>query len=507
MKFHLALNRCLEFWREQGGNRAQLAKEVGCSVASISHWVNDRRPIEHHFATKLFQVLADRLGPEYASALSDLSQGYSEKFPDRQSADAHDPRHLNGSQPLEQIAVASAKTTRDFPDKPSIAVLPLKLLSSNLEDAFLAEGLTEDLTTGLSGVPWLFVIAQSSAFTYSGRPIDVRQISQELGVRYILEGSVRRSGNRIRISAQLADATNGLQIWSHRYDGPLEDVFDFQDRIVREVVTAIGPKIQLAEIQKSIRKRPDDRSSYDIYLSALNQLNLMRVDDAQVLLLKALEDYPDYAGAKAMLAWCTTLRIAWRSKSKHEELRNKSEKYCVEALVSEQRDIETEAYAGYALAFHLHNKDFGMELVANAVEHCPSFSWAWTSRSFLESFFGDPERGLVFGKRALRLNPRGPLVFRTLHAVATAYIGICEYEKALESAQEGLNFCPNITSLQVKKISALVKMDRIQEARSEAESLLNYFPEFQASRFLSFREQFNNSDGIAEDLRASGLPE
>jgi TolB-like protein len=148
----------------------------------------------------------------------------------------------------------------DLPDKPSIAILPLQTFSGNVDDEFLADGLTEDLTTALSSVPWLFVIARNSAFTYKGLAMDIRRISQELGVKYIVEGSVQRSGNRIRISAQLADATDGKHIWADRYDGQLEDVFDLQDRIVSEVVRAVAPQIQSAEIQKSARKRPDDRT-------------------------------------------------------------------------------------------------------------------------------------------------------------------------------------------------------------------------------------------------------
>lgn len=395
----------------------------------------------------------------------------------------------------------------DLPDKPSIAILPLQTFSGNIDDEFLADGLTEDLTTALSSVPWLFVIARNSAFTYKGLAMDIRRISQELGVRYIVEGSVRRSGNRIRISAQLADAADGKHIWADRYDGQLEDVFDLQDRIVSETVRAVAPQIQFTEIQKSARKRPDDRTSYDLYLNALNHLNCARIGEAESLLRKAIEVYPDYASAKAILAWCTTLRVAWQSSSEHEALREKGARLCNEALESAQRDIETEAYAGYTLAFHMRDIQRGMELVANAVEHCPSFAWAWTSRSFLESFFGDPHRGLEFGERALRLNPRDPLIFRTFHAVTTAYIGIGDYQKALDTAREGLKYNSNIFALQLQKVSALARMQCIEEARAEAKNLLNRYPEFRISRFLFYRGKFQSSAGMADDLLASGLPE
>lgn len=404
-------------------------------------------------------------------------------------------------------AAVPQRSQPDLPDKPSIAILPLQTFSGNIDDEFLADGLTEDLTTALSSVPWLFVIARNSAFTYKGLAMDIRRISQELGVRYIVEGSVRRSGNRIRISAQLADAADGKHIWADRYDGQLEDVFDLQDRIVSETVRAVAPQIQFTEIQKSARKRPDDRTSYDLYLNALNHLNCARIGEAENLLRNAIEVYPDYASAKAILAWCTTLRVAWQSSSEQEALREEGVRLCSEALESAQRDIETEAYAGYTLAFHMRDIQRGMELVANAVEHCPSFAWAWTSRSFLESFFGDPHRGLEFGERALRLNPRDPLIFRTFHAVTTAYIGIGDYQKALDTAREGLKYNSNILALQLQKVSALARMQCIEEARAEAKNLLNRYPEFRISRFLLYRGKFQSSAGMADDLRASGLPE
>lgn len=405
------------------------------------------------------------------------------------------------------VAAVPQRPWPDLPDKPSIAVLPLQTFSGNVDDEFLADGLTEDLTTALSSVPWLFVIARNSAFTYKGLAMDIRRISQELGVRYIVEGSVQRSGNRIRISAQLADAMDGKHIWADRYDGQLEDVFDLQDRIVSETVRAVAPQIQSAEIRKSARKRPDDRTSYDLYLNALSHLNCARIGEAEILLQKAIGVYPDYASARAMLAWCTTLRVAWQSSSKHEALREEGARLSYEALESAQRDIETEAYAGYTLAFHMRDIQRGMELVANAVEHCPSFAWAWTSRSFLESFFGDPHRGLEFGERALRLNPRDPLIFRTFHAVTTAYIGIGDYQKALDAAREGLKYNSNISALQLQKVSALVRMQRIKEARAEAKTLLNRYPEFRISHFLFYRGEFRSSAGMADDLRASGFPE
>ena len=379
----------------------------------------------------------------------------------------------------------------ELPDKPSIAVLPMQIFSNDSEDEFLADGLTEDLTTALSSVPWLFVIARNSAFTYKGLAMDIRQISQELGVRYIVEGSVRRAGTRVRISAQLADASDGKQIWADKYDGQLEDVFDLQDKIVDQTVRAVAPQIQLAEIQKSTRKRPNDRTAYDLYLGALNQLNCARIEDAETLLQEAIAIDPEYASAKAILAWCTTLRVAWQSAT-NDELRENGVRLCDEALASGRRDIETEAYCGYTLGFHMHDVERGMELV---------------SRSFLETFFGDAHRGIEFANTALRLNPRDPLVFRMYHALSIAYDGIGDSQNALATAEQGLKYNSNILGLHLQKVLALAKMRRADEARVEAESLLLLHPYFRVSRFFAHTGKFQHYAGAAEMLQATGLPD
>ena len=210
----------------------------------------------------------------------------------------------------------------DLPEKPSIAVLPFKVYSVGDNDEFLADGLAEDLTTVLSGVPWLFVIARNSAFTYKGLAVDIRDVGSELGVRYIVEGSLRRSGDRVRVSVQLADATDRRQIWADRYDGELSDIFDFQDTIIDKIATTIAPQVQTLEIQRSLRKRPTDRSAYELFLSALGALNSAKITEAEQILQSAIDTYPDYASAKAVLAWCSTLRVAWQSSGTTDALRD-----------------------------------------------------------------------------------------------------------------------------------------------------------------------------------------
>ncbi|MFC3612529.1 adenylate/guanylate cyclase domain-containing protein [Lutimaribacter marinistellae] len=393
----------------------------------------------------------------------------------------------------------------DLPEKPSIAVLPMQTLGSDLEDEYLADGLTEDLTTVLSGVPWLFVIARNSAFTYKGLTADTRRIGAELGVRYVVEGSLRRSGDRVRISVQLVEAQDGHQIWAERYDSVLDDVFELQDRIVGELAKAIAPQIQAVEIQKSTRKRPTDLTAYDLYLNALGLLNSARISDAERFLEKAVEAYPDYASAKAVLSWCSTLKVAWQTSEDEDSIIEKGIALSQEALESPNCDIEAQAYAGYSIAFHSHDVERGMTLLANAVDACPSFAWAWVSRSYLETFFGDPELGVRFGEVALRLNPKDPLIFRIYLALANAHIALGQNSEALDSADRGLRRNSSIMGLRVLKTLALKRMGRLEDARNESSALIARHPEFRIARFLTHAGKFAHLRDSSEDLLTVGL--
>jgi adenylate cyclase len=394
----------------------------------------------------------------------------------------------------------------DLPDKPSVAVLPLQIFSAGDDNEFLADGLTEDLTTVLTGVPWLFVIAHNSAFTYKGLSVDICEIGKELGVKYIVQGSLRKSGDMVRVSVQLVDASDRRQIWAGRYGGEVKDIFDLQDGVVEQIVTAIAPQVQTIEIQRSVRKRPRERSAYDLFLSALGALNSAKVAEAEQALQDAVDINNDYASAKAVLAWCTTLRVAWQSSEKSDALVQQGIMLCREALDSSQCDIEARAYAGYTMAFHFHDIARGKSLLAEAVEQCPSFAWAWTSRSMLESFFGDPSVGVEYGKTALRLNHLDPLVFRIYLALTNCYTGLRDSENALVCANKGLLRNPNVVGLQALKIVALSRLGQEANAKNEAQSLIARHPEFRVSKFLYHTGKFANVSDTGDDLLASGLP-
>jgi TolB-like protein len=209
-----------------------------------------------------------------------------------------------------------------LPDKPSIAILPFQNMSGDAEQEYFADGMVEEIITALSRIRWLFVIARNSSFAYKGQAIDVKQVGRELGVRYVLEGSVRKAGSRVRITAQVIDATNGAHLWADRFEGSLEDVFDLQDKVAISVAGVIEPTLRQSEIERARRKRPDSLDAYDLYLRALPYAFTPMPEDANKalpLLGKAIELEPDYAAAHAIIAWCHEAR--YLRGGMHEETR------------------------------------------------------------------------------------------------------------------------------------------------------------------------------------------
>ena len=262
----------------------------------------------------------------------------------------------NIARPIHLYVLAPAAATPErerpapaLPDKPSIAVLPFENLSADPEQEYFADGITEDIITSLSYLPGLFVIARNSSYTYKGRAVDVRTVSRELGVRYLLEGSVRRAGNRVRVTGQLIDAETGNHIWADQHHGTLDDIFELQDRITEAVVGAIAPQIQAAEIARAARKPPADLNAYDHYLKALAAFQ--RVDRLLIRehLDAALRLAPDYARAKAFLASSATLAISLSEPVERQEI-DQSIQFAREVLDDPSIDPESRARSGYALA-------------------------------------------------------------------------------------------------------------------------------------------------------------
>ncbi len=406
-------------------------------------------------------------------------------------------------------AQASAHVALERPDKPSLAVLPFENMSSDPEQEYFADGLSEDLITALSYVPWIFVIARNSSFTYKGLTVDVRKIGEELGVRYVLEGSVRRAAGRVRVTGQLIDTETGNHIWADRYDGVLEDIFELQDTITRAVVGAIAPKIESAEIERAARKRPDSLTAYDHYLKARAALNNHQIKEATALLEQAIAASSDYAKAKAVRAWCYTLS-GWRGDISIDDDRNTAIRLAEEALASPNADSETSAYAGYTIAFMRSGTERGIQLVEDATVQCPSFAWAWASLALLEYYFRSPERAIVLGETALRLNPRDPQSFRCEMAIAGAYLVLKRFEECLRYCERGLQKDPDIQFFILYRIVSLVQLDRIEQAGAVSQRFIERHPEFGITSWDEMTRGSPDAEKIpfmVDALRKAGLPD
>jgi adenylate cyclase len=423
----------------------------------------------------------------------------------------------NIARPVPIFALAAkapeiARQTPERPDKPSVAVLPFDNMSPDAEQEYFADGITEDIITSLSYVPWLFVIARNSTFTFKGLAVDVREVGRQLGVRYVLEGSVRRAGNRLRVTGQLVDAETGAHLWAARYDGALEDVFDLQDRITGEVVGAIAPEIRSAEIARSGRKRPDSLDAYDHYLQALAAINRAKIDDAVHNLEAAIELSPSYAKARAMRAWCVTI-APWVSRSLDICEVKAAGAAAEEILESLETDAEDEAYAGYTLAFSGRDRRRGLRLLETTTQHCPSFAWCWTSSAMILAFQGESDIAIERAKTALRLSPNDPMAFRTHMALCFAHIGARNFEAVLKHAHLGLELNPRALLLMRMEIVALAHLARLDEARDVMRRHISLVPGYSIRHYtdsashLRLLGEEEVSQPIIDGLRLAGIPE
>ncbi len=351
------------------------------------------------------------------------------------------------------------------------------------EQEYFADGLTDEIITALCYVPWLFVIARDSSFSFKNQLIDVRQICKELGVRYVLEGSVRRDGNRLRIIGQLVDSESMTNIWAERFEAEFGDMFDLQDEITEAVVTAIGSTIEAAEIARAVRKRPDSLTAYDRFLQAKAALNGFRIDAAIEILDNTIVDAPNYAKAKAVRAWCATL-IGWHSAAPSENEREFSLQLAEEALQSPNCDPETQAYAGYTIGFMSEQGDRAISLLEDVTRQCPSFDWAWAALALLESYHGDAKRAIKLAESALRLNPRGPQSFRCEMAIAKACFRLGQDEDAVAYAELGLQKSPANAFFHMCRIASLLRLDKVGEAKAATQEFRRRDPAFRSSKWF-----------------------
>ncbi len=411
-----------------------------------------------------------------------------------------------GGAPPPPVAGAPA-----LPDKPSVAVLPFVNMSPEAEQEYFADGLSEDIITALAAAPGLFVIARNSSFSYKGAAVDVRRVGRDLGVRYLLEGSVRKAGARLRVTGQLVDAESGAHLWAEHMDGQIEDVFALQDRITEAVVAAIAPAIQGAEIARATAKRPDSLTAYDHILRAMAALNRAQVPAAIEQLDRALAIAPAYGRALALRAWCNTIRPTWSGEVESDTDRVEAIALARRALEAAPGDSEVAAYSGYTLGFSGDDTANAMSLVRGAVERCPSFGWAWVSIGMLEALFGDPRRALDACDRAERLNPRDPMAFRLHSARVVAHWALLDWESVLEHGLRTLAASPRISYVRALLVVGNAELGRHDAARAAAAILREQFPDFSIENHAERVDRMPGVRGAPvaawrRRLREAGLP-
>jgi adenylate cyclase len=368
---------------------------------------------------------------------------------------------------LGQRPPAPASAAPALPDKPSIAVLPFQNMSREPEQEYFADGMVEEIITALSRIRWLFVIARNSSFTYKGQPVDVKQVGRELGVRYVLEGSVRKSGGRVRITAQLIDAITGAHLWADRFDGSLEDVFELQDKVAISVAGVIEPALQAAETLRSANRPTNDLSAYDLYLRALAafyQLTKERIFEALSLLERAIAIDRHYGPALSWAAICYVLLVRDGWAEEPETSRPKASDLARRALEVGENDPGILANAAWVLA--RFGEDIGamIGLVDRALMLNPSFAHGWYLSGVLRLWAGQPDIAIEHVETSLRLSPR-ELMGTPLQVMGAAYLFKRRFDEAaaklLLSIQDHARFPHSYRLLA----ACYAQMGRLDEAR------------------------------------------
>ncbi|MBN8953353.1 MULTISPECIES: winged helix-turn-helix domain-containing tetratricopeptide repeat protein [unclassified Rhizobium] len=407
------------------------------------------------------------------------------------------------------MAMEKAPQGLSLPDRPSIAVLPFDNMSGDPEQDYFADGMVEDIITGLSRIKWLFVIARNSSFTYKGRAVDVTQVGRDLGVRYVLEGSVRKAGNRVRITGQLIDAADGSHLWAERYDRDLTDVFALQDEITVSVVAAIEPSVRRAEIERVRRKRPDNVYAYDLLLRAMPQIYTFMPDDAAAglpLLEQALAIEPGYALAHGFASWAHQSLFVRGGMC--AENREKSIRHALAAIEHGQSDAMALALAGFSIGLLAQDRRLADEAFERALALSASCAFVYAFGCVPVAYGGDVERAIAWGGHAMRLSPLDAMSCIPQGIIGFGNFLLGRHEEAIAAGRRAVQLNPGFSILHGWLAAPLAKLGRIDEARVSGERLLALDPGFTIGRWsAAVGIAPAIADTVVEALRSAGLPE
>jgi TolB-like protein/Flp pilus assembly protein TadD len=410
--------------------------------------------------------------------------------------------------PVPDSHVESTKHTLALPDRPSIAVLPFENMSGDPEQEYFADGMVEEITTALSRFKWLFVIARNSSFTFKGRAVDIKEIGRRLGVRYVLEGSVRKASGKVRIVGQLIDAVTGAYIWADRFERDMTDVFALQDEITVAVVSAIEPKLLQTEIAIATRRRPESLTAYDFVLRAMPHFYLTTGDGyAETIRLahRALELDPRFSFAAA-LAGASHMNNVLLGYSIDRQFERKEAIRLVRLAVNlDDSDPETLAFASVTLAFLASDRECAVEMADRAVALNPNSINAWGNRGWVYNVAGLADEAVRSFERAIRVSPVDPLLHRSLAGMGTALIELGRFEEAIVAGKKALRQTPWVVTYRCLA-AAFAHLGRDAEAGEAATRVFEFDPDFTISAWIARGGQ-SNAKLLIEGLRKAGLPE
>jgi adenylate cyclase len=360
-------------------------------------------------------------------------------------------------------------------------VLPFQNMSGDPEQEYFADGMVEDITTALSRFRQLFVIARNSSFTYRGKAVDVKQVGRELGVRYVLEGSVRRAGDKVRIAGQLIEAATNRHVWADRFEGTLEDIFGLQDRVTESVVGQLVPRLEQAEIERARHKPTENLDAYDCFLRGKARYDddvdqVERVEASLPLFTQAIELDTEFAPAYAMAAMCYLMRKA-------SGRRNDPKRETAEALTLARRAVElgkddafAQAVLGVILTVMVRDLNAGVALMERALTLNPNLAMAWLWGGWLKIWLGEPDAAVGAFERAARLNPIDRYNAGIQNGLAHAHFHACRYDEASSCAVAVLSADPNFhDGLRISAASDALA-GRFEQARETIERLLRFDP-------------------------------
>ena len=408
---------------------------------------------------------------------------------------------LNVGAPTPPASVAAAA------EMPSIAALPFQNMSNDAEQEYFVDGLVEDILTGMSRIKSLLVIARNSSFVYKGKAVDIRQVGRELGARYVLEGSVRKSGNRLRITAQLIEAESGAHLWADRFDGDIGDVFAFQDQVAERVVGVIEPSVQKSEIERARRKPPGNLAAYDLYLRALPHLASASPAEARLaapFLRDALQLDPQFSIARAQLALCHELCFVWGGFDFNE--RKAGLEYARAVLASQTDDATALATSGFVLWTLAQEREAAWIGIERALSYNPCCARALLWGAVFKSCTGEGEAAVELARRALRISPFDPFVFNAHFALGHAAMSADRFDEAASHYAKSVQANPHFIALHGCYAIALALAGRLDEARQAAKKALELDPSARVGLLLLNVADRDLAQRLRKGAALAGLP-